>query len=48
MYNIQIIFAHNKQKPINQNYPKKNGQSKRGTKVTNKQTFEKKKPQLQV
>jgi hypothetical protein len=48
MYNVQIVLAHNKRKHNNQNYQKKHGQSKQGTKVTYKETFEKKKNHLQV
>jgi hypothetical protein len=40
MHNVQIIpRAHNKQ-TCQPKLPKKSGQSKQGTKVTNKQTFE--------
>jgi len=47
MYNVQIIIAHKKQKPINQNYPKNNMDIFLKN-VINKQTFEEKKPHLQV
>jgi hypothetical protein len=43
MYNIQIVLAHNKQKPLTKITQKKHGQSKQGTKVTNKEAFGKKK-----
>jgi hypothetical protein len=39
MHNVQIILAHNKQ-TCQLEFPKKNGQEKQGTKVTNKQAFE--------